>query len=114
MKLAIVGCRYYKDYEQFAAHDEKVARDDTVTEIVSGGASGADTLAERYAKENNIPLTVFPADWKTHGREAGPMRNRQIVQHADRVLAFWDGVSAGTRSTIGIAKEMTMRDLPDR
>jgi len=77
-----------------------------ISEIVSGGARGTDALAERYALEKKIPIKVFPSDWKKHGKSAGPLRNREIVVYSDTILAFWDGESTGTKSTIAIAKEM--------
>lgn len=69
--------------------------------IVSGGANGADTLAERYAREHHFELVVFPADWDKNGRGAGYIRNevmhKFIATKEDRgVVAFWDGKSKGT------------------
>ena len=62
MKVAIVGSRSFVDYDEFVKLLSNVLPDDT-TEIVSGGAVGTDKLAERYANENNIPLTVIRPDW---------------------------------------------------
>lgn len=73
-------------------------------EIISGGAKGADTLAERFAKEREYETLIFSADWKTHGKAAGFIRNKQIVVACDMVLAFWDGKSKGTQHTIVLAK----------
>jgi len=77
----------------------------SISKIVSGGATGADALAESYAKLRDIPIQVFPADWDTHGRAAGPIRNRQIVKASDLIVAFWDGKSPGTRSTKGLTEK---------
>ena len=77
--------------------------------IISGGARGADSLAERYAKENNIEFVCFPADWKTHGKVAGFIRNKDIVKASDRVIAFYDGKSSGTKDTLAAAKRL---DIP--
>lgn len=78
-------------------------------EIVSGHARGADTLGEEYAKEHNIRLAVFPADWKRYGRVAGPIRNKQMLQYASEqspvVIAFWNGTSPGTRNMIQLAEK---------
>jgi hypothetical protein len=71
-----------------------------IARIVSGGSPGADTLAAQYAAQRGLPLTVFPADWQSHGRKAGMLRNSQMVAAATMVLAFWDGVSPGTADTI--------------
>jgi hypothetical protein len=99
MKLAIVGSRTFDDYEMAKA----ALKDLVITEIVSGGAKGADALAERYAKENNIPVKIFKPDWAKYGRGAGPVRNKLIVEYADKVIAFWDGASKGTKSSIDFA-----------
>jgi hypothetical protein len=74
-------------------------------EIVSGCAKGADTVGESFALGNGIPLKRFPADWDTHGAGAGPIRNRQMGDYADRLIAFWDGESRGTKGMIDYAKE---------
>ncbi|MCP2040488.1 hypothetical protein L1281_001071 [Neisseria sp. HSC-16F19] len=96
MKLAIVGGRDFDDYALLYRHLADIAG---VTEIVSGGAVGADALAERYAAERGLPLTVFKPDW-SQGRRAGPLRNSQIVDYCDALLACWDGKSKGTRDSI--------------
>lgn len=75
-----------------------------ISEIISGGAAGADALGERYATAEKIPLTVIIADWQKHGKAAGPMRNTEIVERADQIIAIWDGQSTGTADTIRKAK----------
>jgi len=76
----------------------------TVTEVVSGCARGADRLGERWAEQNGIPVKRFPADWDTHGKSAGHMRNREMGLYADALVALWDGQSPGTRGMIEFAK----------
>ncbi len=66
------------------------------TEIVSGGAQGADALGERYALNKQIPLKVFSADWETHGKKAGILRNIEMADYSDALIALWDGKSKGT------------------
>ena len=73
--------------------------------IISGGAKGADKLAEKYALERGIPVTVHEPDWDLHGRSAGYIRNKLIVQDADEIIAFWDRHSKGTKHTIDIAEK---------
>lgn len=109
IRLAIVGSRTFTDYARFRTEVARYCWDafaekDEPREIVSGGASGTDAMAERYAAERGWPLAVFPADWKTWGKAAGILRNRDIVRHADRVIAFWDGQSRGTAHTIETAR----------
>jgi hypothetical protein len=74
-------------------------------EIVSGAAPGADRVGERFATGNGIALKKFPADWDKHGRAAGPIRNGEMGDYADRLIAFWDGESRGTKNMIETAKE---------
>lgn len=73
--------------------------------IVSGGARGADKLAERYAKDKGYGLIVIPAEWDKHGKGAGYIRNKQMVDISNYVIAFWDGKSKGTKHSIDIAKK---------
>jgi predicted Rossmann-fold nucleotide-binding protein len=74
--------------------------------ILSGGAKGADQLGERYAKERGITVEVYPALWSVHGRSAGYIRNRQMAQSADALVAFWDGRSPGTEHMIDLAEHL--------
>jgi hypothetical protein len=103
-KLAIVGSRDYHDYDAFSKHVATFLAEANLIlnqiEIVSGGANGADALAERWAKEHNIKCIVFPADWAKYGNSAGPRRNQQIVDYCDRVLAFPSRAGRGTQDTI--------------
>jgi hypothetical protein len=70
------------------------------SEIISGGATGADALAERYALEHNLPLTVIRPDYKTYDRQAPLIRNSQIVAESDFTLILWDGISRGSLNVI--------------
>ena len=73
--------------------------------IVSGGALGADTYAKEYAIKNNIPIVEFLPDYKRYGRNAPILRNIQIVENCDFLLAFWDCISRGTKFTIEYAEK---------
>jgi hypothetical protein len=74
-----------------------------VDTIISGGAKGVDTQAIVLAQHWGIDWKVYPADWEQYGKAAGMIRNRQVVEAADRVVAFWDGESKGTFGTIKLA-----------
>lgn len=91
MKTIIAGGRNYK----FTADDlerlEAFRACNAITEVVSGGAKGADTEGERWAEKHNITIQVFPANWKEHGRAAGPIRNRQMAVYADACILFPGG-----------------------
>ena len=105
MIVAIVGSRSFTDYAELKRVVSSM-KNITITKIVSGGASGVDRLADYYAQDNIIPFTVILPDWKKYGKAAGPIRNRQIVEMADYIILFWDGVSKGTKSTLDICKEL--------
>ena len=109
-KVVIAGTRTFNDYEALAAYaDKMLSRTTDEIEIVSGGASGADALGERYAKERGYKLKRFPADWDKHGKAAGPIRNAQMADYADALIAFWDGKSRGTKSMIDLAASRGLR-----
>ena len=71
--------------------------------ILSGGARGADTLGAAYATSRGIEVDVFMADWTKYGRAAGMRRNAEMIATADGLVAFWDGVSKGTKHAIEYA-----------
>ncbi len=95
MKIAVVGSR---DIKPSIEELEKELYD--ADEIVSGGAAGVDTCAMEYAESKGIRLTVFLPQYELYGRAAPIVRNKQIVDHADRVVIFWNGISKGTYSVI--------------
>lgn len=103
MKVVIAGGREFDDWTYFAGYMSVLPTWLDITEVVSGGARGADALGEEFAYIHNIKLTVFPADWETHKRAAGPIRNEQMAKYADGVIAFWDGKSSGTKNMISVA-----------
>lgn len=70
------------------------------SEIVSGGAKGVDTSAADFALKHGIKLTVILPEYEKYGRGAPIVRNKQIIDHADTVIAFWDEKSKGTLSVI--------------
>lgn len=108
MKLAIVGSRTFNNYNvlDIILHEFEEINYCSITEIVSGGARGADSLGEKYAKDHNIPIKIFLAKWDILGKSAGFKRNVDIVNYCDEVIAFWDGQSKGTKHTINLAKKM--------
>lgn len=101
MKTIIAGSRDFTNWSYVSAHLHIIIPPwEEITEVVSGGATGVDALGERYAKKHKIPLRVFPADWDTHKAAAGPIRNREMADYADGLIAFWDGESKGTKNMI--------------
>lgn len=80
-----------------------------ISTVISGTAKGADALGERYAELNDIPLFKYPANWDKHGKKAGYLRNIEMAENADALIAFWDGKSHGTNHMINIAKERNLQ-----
>lgn len=110
-KVIVAGCRDFADYEllkekcDFYLQNKKPEN----IVIVSGHASGADTLGERYAQERGYELKTFPADWKANGRAAGPIRNAKMASVAHTLIAFWNGKSWGTKNMIDTAKKHNLQ-----
>lgn len=104
MTLAIIGSCTFSDYDLLCRTMDQWFPSG-VTEVVSGGARGADRLGAQWAREQDIPVREFLPDWDTHGKRAGYLRNVDIVAAADVVLAFWDAVSKGTGHSLTLAKK---------
>jgi len=117
MKVIIAGsrtCNHYPTVKQTvtSAFNEWMAKDRVNwksylrPEIVSGGAHGVDFCGEQLAKAANLPLTVFPAEWDKYGKAAGMIRNKQMGNYADALIAIWDGKSRGTKQMIDYMKSL--------
>lgn len=102
--LAVVGSRSFRNYPLLKKTLNKLREQYEVKAVISGGARGADQLAERYARECGLELQILKADW-SRGRGAGLARNTEIVALADYVVAFWDRKSTGTKDTIRKTRE---------
>jgi len=105
MKVIIAGGRDFDDYEKLRSYCDYLLQNKDNIEIVSGTARGADKLGEHYAAERGYPVKRFPADWGSHGKSAGYLRNEEMADYADALIAFWDGESRGTQHMIDIAKK---------
>ncbi|PEU21331.1 DUF2493 domain-containing protein [Bacillus wiedmannii] len=105
-KVIVAGTRDFTDYEKLRVTLDGlfIRYEMSKVEIVSGGARGADSLGERYAKEKDCLLQVFPAEWDKFGKSAGYRRNVQMAEYADACVTFWDGKSRGTKHMIDISK----------
>ncbi len=105
-RVVITGCRDYNNYDEAKSYIDfclsNIRKENNIV-IVSGCASGADAIGQRYAQENGFVVEKYPADWKTYGRSAGPRRNKQMAEVSDLVICFWDEKSKGTKSMIEYA-----------
>ena len=98
MKLLIVGSRGITDF----CLDKYIPKD--VECIISGGAGGVDTLAEKYADAHRLSKLILRPQYTRYGKAAPLMQNEQMVELCDEVLVIWDGASHGTKHTIDLAK----------
>ncbi|MBE6782575.1 MAG: DUF2493 domain-containing protein [Ruminococcaceae bacterium] len=108
-RVVVAGCRDYFDYEEAEKFIDlcvsEWSKEHTLV-FVSGTCEGADRLGERYAIRHGYRLECYPANWKSFGKCAGPIRNHQMAEISDYVICFWDGRSRGTKSMIEIAEKL--------
>lgn len=106
MKVIVAGGRDFDDKRMlYNVLDRMFIPQDFVLpehtlEIVCGCAEGADYLGEHWAITNWAPVKYFPADWERYGKGAGMVRNREMAEYSDALVAFWDGESRGTSNMI--------------
>lgn len=100
--VVISGYRYFNDYDLFCKCIDKYPT--KITRINEGECKGTDIMAKRYAKENNIECSKYPADWNTYGNGAGVIRNELMIYTAQGLIVFCDKKSIGTKDIIKKAK----------
>lgn len=106
-KLLVAGGREFNDYSLLNQEIIKISKELNANRkvslsIVSGMARGADALGVRFARQYDLTLYEFPADWDRHGRSAGYIRNVEMEKACDGALIFWDGSSRGTKHMINL------------
>lgn len=105
MKAIIAGSRDAIDYSHLlTAINAFNLTGKEITEVVSGTARGADKMGEKWAKENDIPVKRFPANWNKYGKSAGYRRNEEMAEYADYLIALWDFESRGTKHMVDLAR----------
>lgn len=113
MRLLVTGGRNYQDKDHTFRVLDCIHQEKGIELVIHGDATGADALAKAWAEQNGIPQIAYPADWKTHGRAAGPIRNRQMLTHQpDLVYAFPGG--RGTADMVRAAKAAGVRVIHDQ
>ena len=114
LRIIIAGSRDFNNYEFLKRKVLNIVKNDNrlkeYVKIISGCARGADTLGEQFAKEYNLEIKRFPANWDNFGKRAGYVRNAEMAKFAIKdnndgmLIAFWDGQSRGTKHMIDLAK----------
>ena len=104
MKIVIAGSRSFHDYQLLC--QTLAPERHRITQVITGGARGADALGKRWAWSKQVPWKGFKADWERFGKSAGVRRNYQMAQAGDVLIAFWDGQSPGTRHMITCMQQL--------
>ena len=114
MKIIIAGGRNITDESLVRKAVESSGFN--ITEVVSGGARGVDTLGENYAKRAGIDIVTIHANWTKHGKSAGPIRNMKMATYVvsdlskkGGLIAIWDGASRGTANMISTAEALKLK-----
>lgn len=110
----VVGSRTFNNYELMRAKLDEILNGRKDVVIVSGGANGADSLAEKYASERGYAMAIFRAEWNKYGKSAGYKRNAKMHEYISRFeericVAFWDGISRGTQHNFSLAERYGTR-----
>ena len=107
MKVLVCGSRHFENpfAISLAIHKRLSELPDDAT-VIHGDAPGADRMADQSAKARGLNVVAVPADWKTHGKRAGVLRNIAMLDmNPVLVLAYWNGTSNGTAHTISEARK---------
>ncbi len=108
-RVVVAGCRDYTNYDEAKKYmdlclSELMKKYEII--VLSGGCRGADMLGERFAREMNLKIERFSAQWDLYGRYAGLRRNNEMAQMGDYIICFWDGKSRGTKHMIETARKL--------
>ncbi|WP_348679852.1 DUF2493 domain-containing protein [Alcanivorax profundi] len=108
MRILVCGGRDFRDAALVQRSLQRLQRHNLLSLLIHGDASGADQLASQWAYQVGIDQVSYPANWTAHGRAAGPMRNRRMLQHGrpQAILAFAGG--RGTADMIRIAEQAAL------
>lgn len=122
MNVAVIGSRAFNNRDYVFRVLDRLRKTYGDITVISGGATGADTLAEQWAKQRGLRPIVFPAKWddlshpdalvrvnkkgRKYDARAGMRRNKDIINLAHMVIAFMDPDSPtpGTSNSISLAK----------
>jgi hypothetical protein len=104
MKVLITGGRSYSDRQRLFGELDQIHAARSISLIIHGAASGADTLADDWARAAGVEVVSCAADWKRHGRAAGPIRNAAMLKdHSPNMVVAFPG-GRGTANMIALAR----------
>lgn len=112
MKVAVIGSRNINNVGLINQKLDQIHSLNNIITIVSGGAKGVDSIAEKWAIDNKIPTEIYKPDYNLYNKnpKVAPLeRNKTIVNNSDIVIAFWDGKSKGSKFTIDYANKQNKK-----
>src|ERR1043165_7272006 len=104
MRVLITGGREFADRDLLFETLDRLHAVHGFTVLIHGAAPGADTLAGEWAEQRGIEVIARPADWKKHGRAAGPIRNQEMFKNNPQIVVAFPG-GKGTANMVSIAKK---------
>ena len=108
-RVIIAGGRDFNDFRKLCDVSLYMLQNKKNVEIVSGTATGADKLGEKFAKFMGYKIKQFPANWDVYGKRGGYVRNKEMAKYADALIAFWDKSSKGTKHMIDLANKNNLK-----
>jgi hypothetical protein len=109
MKVIVAGSRNI--FKEILGKERLIIEESgfEITELVCGMCQGVDLVFFNWANESDIIIKEFPANWNLYGKSAGPIRNKEMAQYANCLIAIWDGVSKGTKNMINEMKKLNKK-----
>ena len=108
-RVIIAGGRDFNDFRLLCKVCMHMLQNKTNVEIVSGTANGADKLGEKFADYMGYKIKQFSPNWDEFGNAAGHIRNREMAEYGDALIAFYDGKSKGTKNMIEEAEKRNLK-----
>jgi hypothetical protein len=109
LKVIVAGGRDFQDFDLLSKKLDILFSKRADVVIISGMADGVDSLAVKYAEDNKLRVSEFPAQWAKHGRASGFRRNVEMARYADACVCFWNGKSPGTKHMIDTAQRFGLK-----
>lgn len=104
IRIAVIGSRFFDGIELVSTYlDENIIMHNNLT-LISCGSGSVYNVTKDYSNTNKIKFLDLKVKWRLYGRESRPIRNRELIEMADRIIVFWDGECKDTRSIITDAK----------